>query len=311
MAEPNKMHENLPLIEKIERLKERRKAVILAHNYQIGEIQDIADFIGDSLDLSRKAAQTDAEVIVFCGVHFMAETAAILSPDKKVLLPDETAGCPMANMISAEQLIKEKEKHPQATVLTYINSTAAVKAESDWCCTSANANKLVETALGEVGEILFVPDKYLGSYVASKTGKNFILWNGWCPTHVKIRPEDIAERRKEHPHAKVIVHPECIPEVIALADEVLSTGGMVRYAKTSPAKEIIVGTEVGIIYRLKRENPDKEFYPATERAVCPNMKLINLEKILWVLEEMEPEVKVSPEIAGKARKAIDRMLSIT
>lgn len=305
------MHENLPLIKKIERLKEQRRAVILAHNYQIGEVQDIADFIGDSLDLSRKAAETDAKVIVFCGVHFMAETAAILSPDKTVLLPDETAGCPLANMVNAEQLAREKKKHPQATVLTYINSTAAVKAASDWCCTSANAHKLVETALKEVNEILFVPDKYLGSYVASKTGKNFILWNGWCPTHVKIRPEDIAERRKEHPHAKVVVHPECIPEVIALSDEVLSTGGMVHYAKTSLAKEIVVGTEVGIIYRLKKENPDKEFYPATEQAVCPNMKLINLEKILWALEEMKPQVTVPSEIARKARKAIDRMLSVT
>lgn len=305
------MHENLPLIEKIERLKEQRKAVILAHNYQIGEVQDIADFIGDSLDLSRKAAETDAEVIVFCGVHFMAETAAILSPDKMVLLPDETAGCPMANMISAEQLVEEKKKYPGATVLTYINSTAAVKAESDWCCTSANAHKLVETALEGTDEILFVPDKYLGSYVASKTGKHFILWNGWCPTHVKIRPEDIVERRKEHPEAKVIVHPECTPEVIALSDEILSTGGMVRYAETSPAKKIIVGTEIGIIYRLKKENPDKEFYPATERAVCPNMKLINLEKILWALEEMKPQVKVPSGVREKARQAIDRMLSIT
>lgn len=304
-----KINEDLKLAEKIARLKRENNAIILAHNYQIGEVQDIADFIGDSLDLSRKAAQTDADVIVFCGVHFMAETAAILCPDKVVLLPDEDAGCPMANMINGEKLEAEKAKYPGATVVTYINSTAEVKAESDYCCTSSNAINLVRS-LEETDDILFVPDKYLGSYIASKTGKNMILWNGFCPTHVKIRPEDIEARRKEHPKAKVMVHPECIPEVIALADEVLSTGGMVRFARETDAREIIVGTEIGIIHRLRKENPEKVFYPASTLAVCPNMKLINLEKVLWALEDMVYQVKVPVEIAQRARKAIDRMLEI-
>lgn len=298
------------LVKAIEKLRVKRKAVVLAHNYQVGEVQDIADFVGDSLDLSRNAAKTDADVIVFCGVDFMAETAAILSPDKTVLMPDPAATCPMANMITAEQLAAEKAKYPGVPVLTYINSTAAVKAESDWCCTSANAVRLVETALPDAEQILFVPDKYLGSFIASKTGKDLILWNGWCPTHVKIRAEDIAERRREHPGAKVIVHPECVPEVIALADEALSTGGMVRFARQTDVSEVIVGTEIGILHRLKKENPDKSFYPASDQAVCPNMKLTTLEKVLWALEEMKHEVKVPAATAKGARRAIDRMLSI-
>ncbi|HBQ29104.1 MAG TPA: quinolinate synthase, partial [Desulfotomaculum sp.] len=281
------------LKEKISQLKEQKKAIILAHNYQLGEVQDAADFVGDSLELSQKAAQTKAEVIVFCGVHFMAETASILCPDKLVLLPDLNAGCPMADMITAEKLRQKKKEHPKAAVVCYINSSAAVKAEVDVCCTSANAVKIVESIKAE--EILFVPDQYLGQYVAAKTGKKMIFWPGYCPTHARILPNHIEKLKQDYPLAKVVVHPECRPEVIVLADEVLSTGGLCRYAQTSQAKEIIVGTEIGIIHRLRKENPDKRFIPVSEQAVCPNMKLITLEKIIYSLEEMVFEVKVSPE----------------
>lgn len=304
----------MTIIDEIRLLKHQHNAVILSHNYQLGEVQDIADFVGDSLDLSRKAAETNADVIVFCGVHFMAETAAILSPGKTVIMPDSQAGCPMADMITDEQLRAEKKKHPDATVVTYVNSTAAVKAESDWCCTSSNAVKVVEAIDNE--KILFVPDKYLGAYVASKApDKEFILWNGFCPTHARIIAEDLAARRKEHPDAVVMVHPECRPEVIAAADEVLSTGGMIAFAKETKAKEIIVGTEVGIIYRLKKENPEKEFYPASELAVCPNMKLTDLPKILTAMQELangdtSRVITVRGDIAARARRAIDRMLSV-
>lgn len=297
------------IIEKIFRLKDKRKAIILAHNYQLGEVQDIADFVGDSLELSQNAAKTDAKVIVFCGVHFMAETASILCPDKIVLLPDINAGCPMADMITRERLREKKKEHPRATVVCYINSSAEVKAESDVCCTSANAVKIVENLDAE--EIIFVPDQYLGSYVSNKTGKKMILWPGFCPTHVRIRPERIKELRQEFPQARVVVHPECIPEVIALADEVLSTGGMIRYARRDEVKEMVVGTEIGIIHRLKKENPGKRFIPVSEQAICPNMKLITLEKILWALEQMKPEVKVPKEIRVKAKTAVDRMLQIS
>ena len=278
------------LTEKILKLKKKRNAVILAHNYQLGEIQDIADFVGDSLDLSQNAAKTDASVIVFCGVHFMAETASILCPDKAVLLPDEHAGCPMANMITAPQLRARKKERPKATVVCYINSSAAVKAESYICCTSANAAGVVESV--DAKEIIFVPDQYLGHYISTKTGKKMILWPGFCPTHARIMPEYIFKLRHENPEAKVVVHPECRPDVIALADEVLSTSGMIRFARREDVQEMIVGTEMGIIYRLKKENPGKKFIPVSEQAICPNMKLITLEKILWSLEEMAPEVKV-------------------
>ncbi len=297
------------LVERILKLKEEKNAKILAHNYQIGEVQEIADFVGDSLDLSRRAAETDADVIVFCGVHFMAETAAILCPEKKVLLPDENASCPMANMISQKQLIDEKKKNDSLPVITYVNSSAEVKAESDWCCTSTNAISIVNVTGKK--RMLFVPDKYLGLYVASKTKKELILWDGYCPTHVKIRPEDIEKRRLEYPDAKVIVHPECVPEVIELADEALSTSGMIKFAREINAKEFIIGTEVGIIYRLEKENPKKMFYPASEQAICPNMKLITLEKVLWALEDMKFEVTVPEDIAARAKKAIDRMLAIS
>ncbi len=296
------------LTEKILILKKRRNAVILAHNYQLGEIQDIADFVGDSLGLSQNAARTDAEVIVFCGVHFMAETASILCPDKIVLLPDIHAGCPMADMVTAERLRERKGELPSATVVCYINSSAEVKAESDVCCTSANAVKVIESL--EAKEILFVPDQYLGHYISTRTDKKMILWPGFCPTHLRIQPEHLTRLRQEYPQAKVVVHPECRPEVIAAADEVLSTGGLCRYANKSEVKEIIVGTEIGIIHRLKKENPAKRFIPASEQAICPRMKLITLEKILWSLEEMAPEVRVPEEIRLKAKACVDKMLEV-
>jgi quinolinate synthase len=296
------------LTEKILRLKEKRNAVILVHNYQLGEVQDIADFVGDSLDLSQRAAKTDAGVIVFCGVHFMAETASILCPDKTVLLPDKHAGCPMANMITAPQLRAKKKQHPQATVVCYINSSAAVKAESDVCCTSANAVGVIESL--DADEILFVPDQYLGHYISTRTGKKMILWPGFCPTHARILPEHITKLRQEYPEAKVVVHPECKPGVIALADEVLSTSGMIKFASREDVQQVIVGTEVGIIHRLRKENPDKKFIPVSEQAICPNMKLINLEKVLWSLEEIAPQVKVPEKIRLKAKKAVDKMLAV-
>jgi quinolinate synthase len=294
------------LVEKISALKKKRNAVILVHNYQLGEVQDIADFVGDSLELSQNAAKTGADVIVFCGVHFMAETASILCPDKVVLLPDINAGCPMADMITAERLRAKKKEHPQAVVFCYVNSPAEVKAESDICCTSANAVEVVES-LG-APEILFIPDQYLGHYVSERTGKKMILWPGFCPTHVRIRPEMIQELRREYPQARVVVHPECTPDVIALADEVASTSGMCRYARRDDVKEMVVGTEVGIIHRLRKENPGKKFIPVSEQAICPDMKLITLEKVLWALEEMTPEVKVAHEVRLKAIAAVDRML---
>jgi quinolinate synthase len=296
------------LVEKILDLKKRRGAVILAHNYQLGEVQDIADFVGDSLELSQNAAKTGASVIVFCGVQFMAETASILCPEKVVLLPDMNAGCPLADMITAERLRAKKKEHPQAVVVCYINSSAEVKAESDICCTSANAVKVIESL--DAREILFVPDQYLGHYISTKTGKKMILWPGFCPTHVRIKPERIKELKREYPQAKVVVHPECTPEVIALADELLSTSGMCRYAQRDEVREMIVGTEMGIIHRLKKENPGKRFIPVSEQAVCPNMKLITLEKVLWSLEEMNPEVKVPEGIRLRAKTAVDKMLKI-
>jgi len=296
------------LKEKIISLKKRRNAIILAHNYQLGEIQDIADFVGDSLGLSQKAAETDADVIVFCGVHFMAETASILCPDKAVLLPDIHAGCPMADMITAEGLRERKTELPGATVVCYINSSAAVKAESDVCCTSANAVKVIENL--DAGDILFVPDQYLGHYISTKIDKRISLWPGFCPTHIRIQPQYITNLRQEYPQARVVVHPECRPEVIALADEVLSTGGICRYAGREDVTQMIVGTEIGIIHRLRKENPGKRFIPASEQAICPRMKLITLESVLWSLQEMTPEVKVAEEIRLKAKAAVDKMLDI-
>ncbi|MFC2016450.1 quinolinate synthase NadA [Chloroflexota bacterium] len=297
------------LKEKIINLKTRENAIILAHNYQLGEIQDIADFVGDSLELSQKAARTNADVIVFCGVHFMAETAAILCPDKIILLPDTHAGCPMANMITAKRLREKKKEHPKAKVVCYVNSSAEVKAESDVCCTSANAVGIVEK-LADAEELLFVPDQYLGNYVSTKTGREMILWPGFCPTHARIQPQDISRQKAEHPQAKAIVHPECKPEVITLADEVLSTGGMIRFARETEPEEIIVGTEIGIIHRLRKENPGKRFIPASEQAVCPRMKLITLETVLWSLEEMVNQIRVPERTRLRAKAAVDKMLEV-
>jgi len=295
------------ITEKIKELKKKRNAVILVHNYQSPEVQDIADFRGDSLGLSREAARTSADVIVFCGVHFMAETAAILSPGKTVLLPDKDAGCPMADMIDAGKLRDLKKKHPGAAVVCYVNSTAEVKAESDYCCTSANAVEILSGI--ENDEIIFVPDKYLGSFAAEKAGKKVILYDGYCPVHMKILPENIEKTKAEHPGAKVLVHPESRSDVCALADEILSTSGMEKFARESGCGEMIIGTETGLIYRLQKDNPGRKFYPASVGAVCPNMKKTTLEKLLWSLEEMKHEIKVNEETAKAARKAIDRMVS--
>ncbi len=300
----------MEIVEKIGRLKKERKAIILAHNYQIPEVQDIADFVGDSLELSIRASQTDAEVIVFCGVHFMAETAKILSPEKTVLLPDKQSGCPMADMITAEQLRALKAEHPRAKVLCYVNTSAEVKAECDLCCTSANAVRMVEEVLKEAEEIIFVPDRYLAAFVAEKTGRTFIVWQGFCPTHAQILPEHIHAARALHPGAVVMVHPECRPDVAALADRVISTGGMSRYARESRVRDIIVGTEPGIIHRLKKENPDKIFHPVSDSVVCPNMKRTTLEKILWSLEDMTHKIEVPEETASRARRCIETMLNV-
>ena len=297
------------LAKKIKELKKKRNAVILVHNYQLPEVQDVADFRGDSLELSRIAATTSAHVIVFCGVHFMAETASILCPEKKVIMPDSHSGCPMANMITAAQLRALKKEHPQAAVVGYVNTSAEVKAELDVCCTSTNAVAVVN-ALKDRTEIIFVPDKCLADFVSKKTGRRLIPWDGFCPTHVRITPEDIKREKGFHPRAKVMVHPECRPQAVCMADAVLSTSGMAKFARESSAREFIVGTEVGIIYRLKQDNPTKEFYPATEAAVCPNMKRTTQEKIVWSLETLQEEVRVSDEIRRRARKSIDRMLEL-
>ncbi|MFV1976161.1 MAG: quinolinate synthase NadA [Candidatus Scalindua sp.] len=299
-----------PIIEKISELKKKHNAIILAHNYQRGEIQDAADFVGDSLGLSQQAAKTDADLIVFCGVHFMAETAALLSPDKTVIMPDENAGCPMASMITARELKEKKKLYPDARVVCYVNTTAAVKAESDICCTSSNAVKIV-SSFPEDEEIIFVPDKSLGAYVSSCLDREMIYWEGYCPTHHRILPEQIVKMKSEHPESEIVVHPECTPDVIALADHVASTTGILKYVNSSNSKEFVIGTEIGILHRMKKENPDKTFMPVTPLSDCPNMKLNTLEKLLWSLEDLQYVVTVPEEIAVKARKAIQRMLDLS
>lgn len=296
------------IAEKINKLRKEKGAVILAHNYQIPEVQEIADYTGDSLELSRIAAKVESKLIVFCGVYFMAETASILCPDKTILTPDPLAGCPMANMITVEDVRELKKRYPKAIVLGYVNTSAEVKAELDFCCTSGNAVEIISKIKNE--EIIFIPDKYLADYASKKTGRRLITWEGYCPTHVKILPEDILKQVRLHPQAKVMVHPECRPEVIELADEALSTGKMCAYAKNSSAKEFIIGTENGIIHKLEKDNPAKKFYPASDHAICPNMKRVTLEKILWSLEEGRDEVRVSDEIRRRARKAIDKMVEL-
>lgn len=300
----------MDIVQSIQKLKKEKNAVILVHNYQQASLYDIADYIGDSLGLSAQAAKTSADIIVFCGVYFMAETAKILSPQKIVLIPDDRAGCPMADMITASDVRDLRKQYPKAKILCYVNTSAEVKAECDICCTSANAVSIVKKALQDEKEIIFVPDKYLAFYVSTQTPLKIIPWQGYCPTHVKIIAEDILRLKKIHSQAEVIAHPECNPEVLKLSDQVLSTGGMCSYVKQAKAKEFIVGTEIGMLSRLKRDNPSKEFYAASEVAVCPNMKLITLEKVLQSFLEMKYKIIVPQQTSIKARKSIQKMLEI-
>jgi len=296
------------LQQQIQELKKKRHAVILAHNYQNPEIQDVADFVGDSLDLSIKATKTDAKIIVFCGVDFMAEAAKILNPEKTVILPDKTANCPLAEMVDAESLSWLIKEHPDAEVVAYINTTADVKALADICCTSANGVQIVKSRTAK--KIIFVPDRNLGLYIQKQIPeKEMILWPGICRTHHDIRKEDIVLLKKKHPHAEILVHPECQPEIIEFADYAFSTNGMVHHAKTSPIKEFIIGTEKGLCYRLEKENPGKKFYPVPT-AICPNMKKTTLEKVLKSMETLEPKINLSDEIMQKAHMPLQRMMEI-
>lgn len=297
------------LVRRVKALKEERRALILAHNYQIGEVQDVADYVGDSLELARYAATTNAETIVFCGVHFMAETAKILNPSRRVIVPDLKAGCPMSDMITPEEVDRLRSLHPGAVVVTYVNSPAAVKAKSDICCTSANAVKIVRSIPSD-RPVIFIPDQFLGDYVQRATGRNLILFEGFCPTHMRIMASDIDTARKEHPKALVIAHPECQPEVAMKSDVVASTSRMAKAVRESAAQTVVVGTELGMIYRLQKENPEKEFIPACSTCDCANMKVNSLEKILWSLEDLSPEILLPGEIIEKARKALDRMLEV-
>ena len=299
----------MEIVEEIARLKAERRAVILAHNYTRGEVQDVADFTGDSLELARRATEVEADVIVFCGVWFMAETAKILNPEKTVLIPEPSAGCPMADMITGAQLRELKAKNPGAKAVCYVNSTAEVKAECDICVTSGNAEKVM-ALFGPDEKILFVPDRHLGGHIAGLLGRDYTLWPGYCPTHAAITAAAIEAARKAHPGAPVMVHPECAKDVRAAADERLSTGGMCRFARESSAKEFIVGTEVGILHRLRKENPEKAFYPVSDRIVCPNMKKTTLENLAESLRAMQTEVTVPDDIARRARRAIEAMLAV-
>ncbi len=295
------------LQEELREIARQKKAIIIAHNYQRPEVQDAADFTGDSLELSRTAAATDAGIILFCGVHFMAETAHILSPDKKVLIAEIRAGCPMAEMISADDVRALKARHPGALVVAYVNTSAAVKAETDICCTSANAAKVVAN-IPEDKEIIFIPDRNLALYVEKQTGRKLIKWKGFCPTHEYITAEDIARARREHPDAVVLAHPECLPEVQELADSLESTSGMIRYASASTAKEFIIATELGLNHRLGKENPGKRFYSPTKRAICPNMKMTTLPKAIQTLKEERYEIRLPEEIRQKALAAVEAMV---
>lgn len=297
------------ILDRIFELKKKRNAVILSHFYQRPEIQDISDFIGDSLELSYKAQNSDCDVIVFCGVHFMAETASILSPDKKVLLPNIGAGCPMADMADYEGLKKLKEEHPDAVVVSYVNTTADVKTLSDICCTSANAVKVI-SSIPEDAEIIFVPDKNLGNYVSQITGRNLIVWQGYCNTHIKLTVEEVLITKTKHPYAEIIAHPECNPEILELADGIFSTGGMIKFIGNSKSKEFIVCTEEGIIHQLKEKYKDRKFILPSNKLVCPNMKKTKLDDILYSLENMKHEVKVADEIREKAIIPLRRMLDI-
>jgi quinolinate synthase len=313
------------LQEQVRALAQERNAVILAHNYQVPEVQDVADFVGDSLGLSRKAAATGADVIAFCGVHFMAETASILSPGKTVLLPDLDAGCSLADSITADQLRAWKGKHPGAIVVMYVNTTAEVKAETDYCCTSSNAVQVVEHIRAHHGddvEILFGPDMWLGAYVERVTGRRMHVWDGECHVHAGIRPADISAVREAHPGAEFMIHPECgcttqVMEYVAAGDvdpertHMLSTGGMLDFARSSDADTFIVATETGMLHPLAKENPGKEFVPANRAAACRYMKMITLPKLHDALRDLKPQVKVEPELAERARVPIERMVAIT
>ncbi len=297
------------LQQQIKQLAAERGALLIAHNYERDEIQEIADITGDSLALSIEAENTDKQVIVFCGVHFMAESAAILAPEKTVLLPRADAGCPMADMVTPESLRALKQQHPDATVVTYVNTSAAVKAESDICCTSSNAISVARSI--EAKKLLLVPDRNLGHYIASQVPeKECILWEGFCPTHDQLKVAEIKQAKAEHPDAPFMVHPECPPAILELADHICSTSGMYEYATKSPAQKFIVGTENGILWRLRKENPNKEFIMPSRSLVCPDMKLTRLEDVLKCLQTMEPQVTVPENIRIKAKQALDKMLAI-
>jgi quinolinate synthase len=296
------------LREEVFALKKQLSAVIVAHNYQLPEVQDIADFVGDSFELARRSAELKAETIVFCGVDFMAETAKILNPGATVLLSSASACCPMAAMISEEDLNEWKEKYPQAGVVSYVNTTAAIKAGSEICCTSANSVRVVESLPND--EILFVPDKNLGHYVSTKTKKKIIIYPGYCITHERLTAEEVKEARRQHPEAKVIVHPECRPEVVDMADVVLSTSQMIRYAKESPATSFLIGTEMGLLHRLYQENPTKKFYLIAPSLICPNMKRTRLETVIETMKYRKNSITVPEDIRIKAKRALDRMLAV-
>ena len=299
----------MDIAREISELKKRRNAIILAHNYTVGEVQDIADFTGDSLELSRKAAECGAPVIVFCGVRFMAETAKILSPDSIVLHPEPGAGCPMADMADPAEVRAYREAHPDTILVAYVNTTAATKTAVDICCTSGNAEKVI-LSLPADKNIMFLPDANLGANIMRSTGRKMELWNGCCPTHNAIDPSRIARARAAHPDAVVIVHPECPPATVEAADAALSTGGMLKFARETDAREIIVGTETGILHRLRKENPDKAFFPLEPAPLCPNMKKISVEAVLASLRDLEPRVELDAETIRLARAPIDRMLAI-
>jgi len=301
---------NKNLVKEILSWKKKREAVILAHVYQPGEIQDIADFTGDSLFLSQQAAKTKAKVIVFCGVQFMAETASILSPEKIVLLPEIKAGCPLADMAPAEKVKSKIKELPKAVVISYVNSSAVVKSLSDYCCTSANAVQIARSIPTEK-EILFFPDMNLADFTAKKSKRKIIPWPGFCPTHYLLTRDDIIKAKELHPQALLLVHPECRPEVCNLADYIGSTRGIIEFASNNPAKEYIIGTEMGIFHPLKKNNPDKDFFPASENMICQNMKLITLEKVLHSLKKLEPQVIVPEDIRKKSLKALNRMIEIS
>ena len=299
----------MTLEEEIIRLKEQHNALILAHNYTRPEIQDIADFVGDSLELSRKAAECQAPVIVFCGVRFMAETAKILSPESIVLHPNPHSGCPMADMASPEEVANYRKAHPDTLVVAYVNTTAATKTEVDLCCTSGNAEKLI-AGLPSYRKILFLPDANLGANLNGKLNRKMDLWPGCCPTHNKILPEHITAAKEKHPDALVLVHPECTPAVVALADRALSTGGMLKFVRESERKEFIIGTECGILHRMRKENPDKNFYPLEPAVLCPNMKKITVEDVLFALRDLSPRIELDDAMRQKAKAPIDRMLEV-